>query len=402
MLTISNADKILRSVYLDAVAEEIKENTSPFISRLEETSEYLAGKEIVSPCRIGINGGVGCVSETGNLPTAGSPNYINLKAGLCNVYGNLEISDKLLRLGQGSPSSVVNVLNHEMENLLKSAKFNMRRMLFQNGSGVLAAIDSHTTSTGTVLSVDSTKNLVEGMIIDINGTTGALSTGHTVTYVNRADGTVTITPSTTYTTAGNTLTVQGSFNNEIYGLPYLFDSNLTLFYGNARRNVSFALPTGYTANAVTNDSIQEVLDNIEENYGSTPNLIIASYDMRRKYLEYLRTNCLNIDHKEIEAGFSSITYNGIPLYVEKFAPDNTAYFVNTDDFKLVQPSEWSWLESNEGNILHQMDGKAAYYATLVKYCNLLCVRPMAQASLTYVAPVTPTESDSSDETVSNG
>ena len=38
MLTISNADKILRSVYLDAVAEEIKENTSPFISRLEETS----------------------------------------------------------------------------------------------------------------------------------------------------------------------------------------------------------------------------------------------------------------------------------------------------------------------------------------------------------------------------
>ncbi len=385
MLTISNADKILRSVYLDAVAEEIKENTSPFISRLEETSEYLAGKEIVSPCRIGINGGVGCVSETGDLPAAGAPNYLNLKANLCNVYGNLEISDKLLRLGQGSPSSVVNVLNHEMENLLKSAKFNMRRMLFQNGNGVLATIDSHTTSTGTVLSVNTTKNLVEGMIVDINGTTGALSSGHTVTYVNRAEGTVTITPSTTYTTTGNTLSVQGSFGHEIYGLPYLFDDDLTLFYGNARRNVSFALPTDYTASAVTNDSIQEVLDKIEENYGSTPNLIIASYDMRRKYLEYLRTNCLNIDHKEIEAGFSSITYNGIPLYVEKFAPDNTAYFVNTDDFKLVQPSEWSWLESNDGNILHQMGGKAAYYATLVKYCNLLCVRPMAQASLTYVA-----------------
>ena len=397
MLTISNADKILRSVYLDAVAEEIKENTSPFISRLEETSEYLAGKEIITPCRIGINGGVGCVSETGNLPTAGSPNYINLKAGLCNIYGNLEISDKLLRLGQGSPSSVVNVLNHEMENLLKSAKFNMRRMLFQNGSGILATIDSHTTSSGTVLSVDTTKNLVEGMIIDINGSAGALTTGHTVTYVDRSAGTVTISPATTSYSAGYTLSVQGSFNNEIYGLPYLFDSNITMFYGNARRNVSFALPTGYTANAVSNDSIQEVLDNIEENYGTAPNLIITSYDMRRKYLEYLRTNCLNIDHKEIEAGFTSITYNGIPLYVEKFAPENTAYFVNTDDFKLVQPSEWSWLENNEGNILHQISGKAAYYATLVKYCNLLCVRPMAQASMMYVAPVVVDDDDSDSE-----
>ena len=393
MLTISNADKILKSVYLDAVTEEIKENTSPFISRLEETSDYIAGKDVSAPCRIGINGGVGCAPELGNLPAAGSPTFLTFKTGLCNVYGNIELTDKLIRMGQGSPSSVVNVLNHEMDNLLKSAKFNMQRMLFQNGSGILATIDAHETSSSTVLSVDTTKNLVEGMIVDINGVAGAVSTGHTVTYVNRSAGTVTITPSTSYGSVGNTLSVQGSFNNEILGLPYLFDNTQNMLYGNVRRNVSYATPTNYTTSAFGNDSIQEVLDNIEENYGSAPNLIITSYDMRRKYLEYIRTNSLNIDHKEIEAGFSSITYNGIPLYVEKFAPTGMAYFVNTDDFKLVQLGEWSWIEGNNGNDLQQIPGKASYHATLVKYCNLLCLRPMAQASLQYVEPVVPDDDD---------
>lgn len=393
MLTITNADKILKSVYLDAVTEEIKENTSPFISRLEETGDYIAGKEISAPCRIGINGGVGCAAEMGNLPEAGAPTFLTFKTGLCNVYGNIELTDKLIRMGQGSPSSVVNVLNHEMDNLLKSAKFNMQRMLFQNGNGVLATIDNHTTSSGTVLSVDNTKNLVEGMIIDINGVGGPLSTTHTVTYVNRTAGTVTITPSTSYGNVGNTLSVQGSFNNEILGLPYLFDNTQTMLYGNVRRNVSYATPTNYTTSVFGNDAIQEVLDNIEENYGSSPNLIIASYDMRRKYLEYIRTNSLNVDHKEIEAGFSSITYNGIPLYVEKFAPAGMAYFVNTDDFKLVQLGDWSWIEGNNGNVLQQLPGKASYHATLVKYCNLLCLRPMAQASLAYVEPVEETQAE---------
>ncbi len=383
MLSISNTDKILKSVYLDAVSEEIKENTSPFISRLEETGDYLAGKEVIAPCRIGINGGVGCTGETGVLPTAGTPNYLNFRASLCNIYGNMELSDKVMRIGQSSVSSMVNVLNNEMDNLLKAAKFNMRRMLFQKGDGILATIDEHTTSTSTVISVDNTKNLVEGMIVDINGPLEVLTTGHTITFVNRSAGTITITPGTTALTTGNSITVQGSFNNEIFGLPYLFDNNLNLLYGNARRNIGYALPSSYDSAFITNDAIQEVLDNIEENYGSTPNLIIASYDMRRKYLEYLRTNSLNVDHKEIEAGFSSITYNGIPLYVEKFAPEGRAYFVNTDDFKLIQLGDWSWLEGNDGGILNPVTGKPAYYATLVKYCNLLCLRPMAQAEIVY-------------------
>ena len=396
MVTISSADKALKSLYLGVISNQLNTRTNAFLGKVEQTSANVWGKNIIRLVPYGLNGGVGAGNETGDLPAAAGNMYVTFTSTLKNLYGTIELTDKAIRTSSNNAGAFVNLLNSEMEGLLKASKFHFSRMLYGNGTGKLASTVANTgNSDRSVIKLDSVKNFVEGMIIDINGSAGALTTGHTVTYVDRSAGTVTISPATTSYSAGYTLSVQGSFNNEIYGLPYLFDSNITMFYGNARRNVSFALPTGYTANAVSNDSIQEVLDNIEENYGTAPNLIITSYDMRRKYLEYLRTNCLNIDHKEIEAGFTSITYNGIPLYVEKFAPENTAYFVNTDDFKLVQPSEWSWLENNEGNILHQISGKAAYYATLVKYCNLLCVRPMAQASLTYVAPAV--DDDDSDE-----
>ncbi len=393
MITLTNADKILKSVYLDAVTEEIKENTSPFISRIEETSDYISGKEIIAPCRIGINGGVGCAAETASLPTAGVPNFLNLKASLCNIYGNVEFTDKILRVGQGDSASAVNILNHEMENLLKSAKFNMRRMLFQSGDGVLCTTVTSASATASVLAVDSTKNLVEGMIIDINNASRAVSTGHTITNVDRVNNLVSITPTTTAYTNGYTLTVQGSLNNEIFGLPYIFSDSITMLYGNVRSTVAYAKGGKMTTSSVDNDTIQSVIDHIEEVYGSYPNLIIASYDMRRKYLEYLRTNSLNVDHMEIEAGFNSITYNGIPLYVEKFAPENKMYFINTDDYKLAQLGDWSWIEGNNGGVLNQVAGKPAYYASLVKYCNLLCLRPMAQVQLTYTEPVVEDDDD---------
>ncbi len=402
MITLTNADKILRSVYLDAICEEIRTNTSPFLSRIENTSEYLQGKEMIVPCRTGINGGIACMSETANLPEAGNPSYLLFKASLCNIYGNLELTDKVLRVAQGNPASAINVLNSEMDIMLKSAKFQLSRMLFQNGKGILCRFDTHAVANPNMLSVDSTKNLAEGMIVDILNATGVkMSGGYTITAINRSAGTVSIYPSTSDYTGDYMLTIQGSYNNEIYGIPYLFDSSLTTLYGNVRAAIPNILPRTYSFGDVTNDNIQEILDNTEEFGGSQPNLLIASYAARRAYLEYLRTNCLNVNHQQIEAGFSSITFNGIPLYVEKFAPDDSVFFVNTNDFKMIQLNDWSWVEGNTNNILNPISGKAAYYATLVKYCNIMCIRPMAQAKL-YLDPSLQQSSSGSGSTTGSG
>ena len=123
---------------------------------------------------------------------------------------------------------------------------------------------------------------------------------------------------------------------------------------------------------------------MEENGGEQPDMIVGSYAMRRKYLDAMNTARLNVE-TVVEDGFKAPAYNGIPIYAEPFIADNEMFFLNTKDFMLAQLADWSWVEGSTHEILRPIYGKAAYAATLVKYCNLLCRRPKTQAKLTYSA-----------------
>ena len=81
---------------------------------------------------------------------------------------------------------------------------------------------------------------------------------------------------------------------------------------------------------------------------------------------------------EVEGGGKVISYNGVPIVVDRFCPDGSLYLLNTDDFKLHQLCDWQWLEAEDGKILKQVPGKPVYTATLVKYAELMCERPCGQ------------------------
>lgn len=391
MLNVTNADKILRTVYLDVITNQIDTGTSPFYNMVEKGSEDIYGKNVVSPSRFGINGGIGCVSDDADLPEASPAEFLTLTAPMVNIFGNIEITDKVLRASNGTAGSFINVLNNEMESLLKAAKFNFARMLFQDGSGVLASIVGTTSVAATsasTLYIDNVKNVIEGMVVDVVKGGTVVSSGHRITNVDRTAKSVKVTGKVADLTAGNLLVVQGSYKNEIYGLPYLYQtsSENTTFYGNARAALSYLMPSTKSVTAVNGDQIQELLDDIEERSGGSIDLILASYDMRRKYLASLKDSRLNVDYMNLDGGFKTMCYNGIPVYADRFVAENTMHFVNTEDFKLQQLGDWSWIEGEGGRILRQLDNKAAYGATLVKYANLICVRPVGQAKLVYSEP----------------
>lgn len=381
MVDISSMDKVLNSVYLDVVSECLNERTSAFYKKIEKTSSDVYGKDISFPCRFGINGGVACTGETSALPNPGSATLVHFKSALANVYGNMEISDKVLRVSDGG-GSAVDVLNYEVDSLLDAAKFNLRRMLFQTGDGVLATLSAAATGTNTV-SVTSTKNLIEGMIVDFIVSNAVVESGYKITLVDKAQGTVKFDKTVPVTvTSGASVTLQGSYKAEINGLPYLFSNGGTSLYGNTRSIIKFALPGEYTSATIDADALQTVLDGMEEDGASQPDMIIGSYAMRRKFINSMNTAQLHIDTVEND-GFKAISYNGIPIYAEPFVADNDMYFINTEDFALAQLADWSWVEGSTHEILRPIYGKAAYAATLVKYCNLICRRPKSQAKLTY-------------------
>lgn len=117
-----------------------------------------------------MNGGIGSGEETDALPVSGGNNYAQFTLTLKNLYGKIEISDKAVRASQNSAGAFVNLLNAEMDGLLKASKFNFGRMLYGDGSGLLATTVANTGSGNDTITVDSVKALMEGMTVDVYNT----------------------------------------------------------------------------------------------------------------------------------------------------------------------------------------------------------------------------------------
>ena len=387
MNSVSTMDRVLRSVYLDAITNNLNMHTSLFYNRIEKSSANVYGKEIIAPCRFGINGGIASVPETDNLPEAAPSEFSTLRAPLMNIYGNIEFSDKLVKISESGQGSSVDLINDELEGLLQAARFNLRRMLFQNGSGRLAYLTQEGVAGNNYVIVNETKNLAKGMIIDFVLEDDVVATGYKIVSIGYDAGNdkiVTLNkslPSTVIVSTG--LYLRGSYDNEIFGIPYLFDKTVPTFYGNTRSIMSYAQPIYKTTLMLNTETIQECMDEIEVRGHEEPNIFLCDFWFRRQYLTYIRELGLGIDYAVLEDGYKAPLFSGIPICADRFMGEKKGYFLNTNDFVLGQLGDWSWVEGNDHTILHPIPGKAAYNATLVKYCNLICTRPTAQLELSY-------------------
>ncbi|MGN1208335.1 MAG: phage major capsid protein, partial [Christensenellales bacterium] len=132
MVTIESAQNALKDAYLDVVSEALNVKANPLLARIKQTTNDVWGKEIIKLMTFGVNGGVGAGTETGELPTSAGNNYVKFVTGLKNLYGVIEISDKAIRASETNAGAFVNLLNAEMEGLIKASNFNFSRMLFGN------------------------------------------------------------------------------------------------------------------------------------------------------------------------------------------------------------------------------------------------------------------------------
>ena len=387
MISIENMSHVMKDYYLDVVAEQINKTTSPFLAKIEQTQEDVWGREIHKALSYGINGGIGAGDETGSLPTAGSNNYAVARLSLKNLYGKIELSDKAIRASQNKEGSFVNLLNAEIEGLLSAAKFNLARMLYGRHYGVLCDIIEKTTSGANVVySVSNVNRVLEGMIVDVYASSGEIiASGAPIVGVDRSTKKVTVRCTDSNAEPGGHLTLQGSFGKELTGLGDVFAEDPTLYGIEVAKNPWFK-PTVKQGETFSIGLMQQVMDDLEIGCGAQPDMIVCSADVRRMYIDELNATRRNIDYMNLDGGFKSLCYNGIPVVVERFVDEGTMMFLHTPDFKLHQLCDWRWLEGDDGKILKQIPGTPTYSATLVKYADMLCSRPAAQTLLSYIQP----------------
>ncbi len=379
MVTLNSAEQALKTLYLGVVADQLNTTINPLLAKFSQTTSDVWGKEIRKLAPFGINGGIGAGTEDGTLPTAAQNNYAQMVLTLKNLYGTIEISDKAIRASANNSGAFVNLLNAEMEGLVKASKFNFGRMLYGDGSGKLATISA---VSGSTITVDSYKNIIEGMVIDVIDSDGDTEVAtKRIVSIDRSTKVVTMDGSMASASVGSIITVQGSYGKEITGLGALFGSSTTL-YGLTRADNKWLTPHKFTSTTITDVVIQKAIDTLDEVAGSQANFIVCSSGVKRAYQNYLATNRSNIDVMNLQGGYTALSYNGIPLISDRFVPEGTMYILNTDDFHLHQLCDWRWLEGDDGRVIRQVAGKPVYTSTLVKYADLICDRPIGQAVIT--------------------
>jgi len=379
MVTLTSAENALKTVYLGAVTDLLNVKSNPLLSKIEQTTSDVWGKEIRKAAKYGLNGGIGAGDEDGNLPTPHSSEYVQFVSTLKNLYGQIEISDKAIRASEDGRGVFTDLLNSELEDLLKASKFNLGRMLYGDGTGRLGVFKTTDVNPCTVSNI---QNFTEGLIVDIYSNTGVLSdSGLIIKEVDRANSTITFNREPSSVSINYGIYVQGSKDKEITGLGAIFGSgNL---YGLSREDYKFLTPySKNVASQLDETMIQEAIDYLDINAGSTVDFLACSADVKYAYQEYMAQYKRNIEMTEINGGFKTMAYNGIPLVYDRFVPEKTLYLLDTSAFHLHQLCDWRFLESENGKILRQTQGKPTYTATLVKYCDLICDKPNGQGRLT--------------------
>ena len=388
-ISIANLNAILQNDYLPGFKSQLNEELSYFYKLMEKNTSPSMGANETFLVTFGRSGGIGSRTELGTLPTAAAASRLQINVVPKNLYARISLSDRLIK-SSATGASFVNALDLEMKEMFRDAKDNLNRQMFGNGTGTLALCTAAAAASQAVISVGNTRYFAEGMVIDtIDATTSAAkNTGHTITAINEANSTITVTPALTDATAVNDIIViSGSYNLEITGLNAIMTPNNTIYSVNRALNTWFN-PGAINANGVALDdeTMEQAIQRVDLKSGKKPEVILAGYRAYRVLKNYLaQFQRYSEIETRYDAGHVTMSYNGIPVEQDKYQGDTTMDFLNiADTFELLSIGElFDWMDM-DGAILKPVANTAAYEAILTNYAEIMCKQPGANTRITNI------------------
>ena len=369
-------EKALKENYLPVWRNGLTTEPTALLGKIKKVP--LKSNKIVATAPVGLSGGFGFGAEGLATPAAGGVKFERFETNAKDMYVNIAISAKAVRL-TGNGGAMANALDTEVKAAYETAKWNVGRSIFGNGTGVLATYTGGANKTNTY-AVDDTKYLKEGLIVDLEANDATEKFTARIVSVDRKKNTVTFADGF-YAAADGYITVQNSHNREITGLGAIFDEGVTSLYGVNKAQNQFIIPTVVDANTDIDDSvIWDAVEQAETYKNSKIDTIMMGKAAYKHYIEYLRTNNVRVESmtKEITGGFKAIDYafgnRSIDVVYEQFIPDNEAWCVESGALEL-HTQEWDFADLQGGGIFNLMENSSVYRALLANYGDLICTNP---------------------------
>lgn len=366
--TMSTLQAILKNFYIGPIREQLN-NATVLLSNLKKSSKEVVGEQVVLPLHVGRNWGVGARGTTGTatLPTARNQQFTKAYFTTKDVYGRVQISGKTIRATKTDKGAFQRATETELKGMVSDLSSTINRQLYGTGDGVLTQCNGGATSA--TVTVDSTQYLEAGMYVDIGGDTGCL--------INSVDSEtqITLSASITYADNDNILITGTSSTDELNGLALITDSSGTLQnVPPSTYTIWKGVESGSDASAVplTEDDMQQVQDQIEENGGKV-NMIVTSYAGRRQYINLLTSQkrFTTPQSGKLKGGYEYVDFNNIPVTVDRHcqrsATTTRMYFLSLDNIGIYRMADFEWMQEDGAVMARQVGASAteAYEATLV-------------------------------------
>lgn len=392
MVTITTAGNVLKTVYEKLLGDQLNIEATPLAQKIAMTERNIVGgAKVVKAAPYGVNGGTGSFSESGSLPIAGGNYHVNFESTLKNIGGVMHISDKVMKSSLSDKAAFVNLLTSETEGLKKGARLTYARQFYLDGTGVLTACG--VTDASVTVNVASAQYLIEGMIVDIVTTaTGEHVTNGTarrILAVNRGESPSIVLAGTAKVTtaATNSIVEQGSFGNEMTGLKSVFAQTGNI-YGLSKADYPWLKPyVNSNAGALSDKLIIDAIIDRENMTGCKIDMLMVHPLVYTDYYDYIESTKKNVNTLDLKGGFQALSVSGRPMAQDRFMPSATMYLLDTSEFKVHQLADWEFMD-RDGAVLKWDSGYAAYKAVLIKYCEMICDKPGAQAELSGITSAT--------------
>ena len=415
--TLTTVDSILKEYYLGPVQEQLN-NEVLLLSRIEARSEDLVGKAAFVPLHTGRSSGIGAVAESAALPAAGNQTYARAEYDLKYLYGRIQVTGPSMAKTKSDAGSFLQVLKGELDGVRADLTKDLARQVYGTGDGVIGTgVPDATTATTHTITLDDWEPLKKGQFYvgqAINlfvASTGvaAAQTDFVITAVSLvAAATSTLTVSSTSValtavsfaitrngtvTEGKNRFNKNSRSNEIDGLRRVVNSFTSTSasaadgtLGTTAKSGSLGKIDAYTstywdngrlfggtpgtAEALTIMRVQQGI-NTARQQGAMPTAIITSLGVQREFYRLLQANQQFVapGSTDYASGFSTLTYNGMPVIADLDAPYGKMYILDESTIKVFSDQDWHFLDG-DGQTLRQVAGYDAYEAVMVRYMNV--------------------------------
>ena len=383
MATFQEISEIIKETYLPAWENQIGVTPSAIMAKIKKVP--LKGDEIVTAAPIGLNGGFGFGQDGSSIPVAGRRMKKKFKTESKDMFTEIQISDKVLKLAKGDVDSIINELDDEIKGAYEAAEWNVGRSIYGNGTGLLATISA---VNAAVLTVDDTKFLKEGLQVDIIDSTSTADTPVVNTSaplriiaIDRVNKTVTLSATAASVAAqGDFIAVQQSAYRELTGLGAIMDDNITDLYGVTKSTSPFIKPiTVSGATGISDTLLNNALRLADREKNSKIDFLCMGDEAYDAYITYLRmNNQYNVGtDMALEGGFKAIRYlfgnREVAVVNEQFVPNDEIWGVETGKLEL-HCTPWDFVNKDSGAFT-LMSGTSIFRALLASYGDLICKNP---------------------------